>query len=199
MKQALLTILRDHSTSIEQYRAAVHQLGQILAVESGTFLQKKESSVETALGRAQGTYIAKEPVLIAILRSGLTLLPPFLEMYPKAPIGTIGVRRNEKTAKPRLYYQNLPRFPRNAPIFLLDPMLATGGSALLAVDLLKKAGAEEKRIVFIGIIASQEGLMRVQKQHPLIRTHIVQVDPTLNAKKMIVPGLGDFGDRYFGT
>ncbi len=186
MKQALLTILRDRSISTELYRQTTHRLGQILAVESTAFLSQKQPSIEL-----------EEPVLIPILRSGIALLPPFVEMYPRAPIGMIGIRRDEKTALPHFYYSNLPPISTRAPVFLLDPMVATGGSAVMAVNLLKEAGVEEKRIVFIAILASQEGKQRLQKHFPSLHLQIVQVDPTLNAQKMIVPGLGDFGDRYF--
>ena len=199
MKHVFLTILRDRSTEREHYRKAADQLASIMAAESGQFLLKLKKSVETPVGRAQGEYFSQEPALVSILRSGLVLLPAFLNLYPKASVGLIGIRRDEKTAEARLYYSNLPRLHRETPIFLLDPMIATGGSAALAVKLLKEAGAEEKQIVLFSILAAPDGLAHIERACPSIRIHAVHVDQKLDPKKWIVPGLGDFGDRYFGT
>ena len=199
MKTTLLTILRDPSTKTWQFRDAARRLGAILAAESGVFLPKKPKSVDTELGHAEGVELLEEPVLVSILRSGAALLDPFMDMYLKAAIGMIGIRRDETSFKPLQYYQNLPALGQNAPIFLLDPMLATGASAMLAVRLLKEAGAEEKQVVFIAILAAKEGLDLFQRTYPEVRMHIAHVDPALNQQKMIVPGLGDFGDRYFAT
>ncbi len=191
--------MRDQTTSVEAYRQAVNQLGQLVAIESGQFLPKLQNPVKTPMDFTEGTYLAHEPILIPVLRSGLILLPPFLHMYPKAAVGILGIQRDEITAAPHFYYSKLPDFPPNTPIFILDPMIATGGTAIEAVKILKKAGAEEKEIVLISILASQQGLNLFKKTYPSIRTQIVHIDPKLNSKKMIVPGLGDFGDRYFAT
>lgn len=198
MKDVFLTILRDRASSVAQYRQATDQLGRIIAAESGMFLQKTSQIVQTPLGSAQGAAVAHQPLLVPILRSGLALLFPFISIYPHASVGILGIRREEKTALPHLYYSNLPPFEKKAPLFLLDPMIATGGSATLAIKILKEAGADEAHIILFGIVASQEGLDHITSRYPKVRFHLVHVDPELNAQKMIVPGLGDFGDRFFG-
>lgn len=199
MKDVLLTTLRDETTSIGSFREAATQLAQILAADSSQHLPKIERTVKTPLGQTQGFFLAKEPVLVSILRSGLALLPSFMHLYPKAPAGFIGVRRDEKTAEPHLYYSNIPRLSGEDWIFLLEPMVATGQTAVLAIKQLKEAGASESKIVLFSILAAMEGLAHIRKIHPGIQTNIVHVDPQLDPKKWIVPGLGDFGDRYFGT
>lgn len=199
MKKTLITILRNRNTSVEQFRQATDQLGTVLAVESDALFPKATQLVDTPLAQTYGVRFKHEPVLVPILRSGLVLLPPFLRFHPKARVGFIGTRRDEKTAIPELYYSNLPQFNADSPILLLDPMIATGGSAALAINVLKKAGAVEKQITLIAFIASPEGIMRFQKECPEVGLVVAQVDEGLDEKKRIIPGLGDFGDRYFGT
>lgn len=199
MKEIFLSILRNQSTSREEYRQAVGQLGLIMAAESGQFLAKTKHPVETPAGSAEGTYLVQEPVLVPIIRSGLALLPPFVQMYPEALIGFIGIRRDEKTAAPHLYYSNIPRLHRGQLVFLLDPMIATGGSSVLAVKILKESGIEESQIVLSAILAAPEGVVHLKSCCPGVRTQIVHLDQKLDSKKWIVPGLGDFGDRYFST
>lgn len=199
MKKTLITILRNRNTSVEQYRQAADQLGTVLAVECDTLFPKTTVFVDTPLARAQGECFKHEFVLIPILRSGLVLLPPFMRFHPGASVGFIGARRDEKTAIPELYYTKLPPFTHDNPILLLDPMIATGGSAALAVKVLKEAGAIEKQITLISFIASPEGITRFQNECPEVGLVVAQVDEGLDAQKWIIPGLGDFGDRYFGT
>lgn len=199
MKKTLITTLRDRSTSIEQFRQAADQLGTVLAVECDALFPKATIFVDTPLARTHGVCFKHESVLVPILRSGLVLLPPFLRFHPGAHVGFIGTRRDEKTAIPELYYTKLPPFNPDNPILLLDPMIATGGSAALAVKVLKAAGAMEKQITLIAFIASPEGIAHFQKECPEVGLVIAQVDEGLDEKKRIIPGLGDFGDRYFGT
>lgn len=199
MKKALITILRNRNTSVQQYRQAANQLGTVLAVECAPLFPSEKVFVDTPLARAEGVCFKHEPVLVPILRSGLVLLPPFMRFHPGASVGFIGTRRDEKTAIPKLYYSNLPTFSHDNPILLLDPMIATGGSAVMAVNVLKAAGALEKQIVLIAFIAAPEGIRHFQKECPQVRLVIAQVDERLDEHKFIVPGLGDFGDRYFGT
>lgn len=199
MKKTLITVLRDRNASIEQYRQAADQLGTVLAVECDTLFPKATVFVDTPLARTHGVRFKHESVLIPILRSGLVLLPPFMRFHPEAKVGFIGTRRDEKTAIAKLYYKNLPPFTPENPILLLDPMIATGGSATLAVKILKEAGAEEKQITLISFIASPEGITRFQKDCPEVGLVVAQVDEGLDEQKRIIPGLGDFGDRYFGT
>lgn len=199
MKKSLITILRNRNTTIEQYRQATDQLGTVLAVECDALFPKATMFVDTPLARTHGVCFKHESVLVPILRSGLVLLPPFLRFYPNAKVGFIGTRRDEKTAIPELYYSKLPPFNSDNPILLLDPMIATGGSAALAVKVLMAAGAIEKQITMIAFIASAQGLARFQKECPEVGVVVAQVDEGLDEQKRIIPGLGDFGDRYFGT
>lgn len=199
MKNTLITVLRNRNTSINQFRQAADQLGTVLAVESDALFPKATISVETPLAHTQGVCFTHEPILVPILRSGLVLLPPFMRFHPRASIGFIGTRRDEKTAIPELYYTNLPSFTRDNPILLLDPMIATGGSAALAVKVLKDAKALEKQITLIAFIASPEGIRNFKKQCPEVGLVVAQIDEGLDAEKRIIPGLGDFGDRYFNT
>lgn len=199
MKKTLITILRNRNTSIEQYRQAADQLATVLAVECDILFPKATCFVDTPLARTHGVCFKHEFVLVPILRSGLVLLPPFMRFHPGASIGFIGTRRDEKTAIPELYYTKLPPFNQDNPILLLDPMIATGGSAALAVQVLKAAGAVEKQITLIAFIASPDGIARFQKECPDVGLVVAQVDEGLDEQKRILPGLGDFGDRYFGT
>ena len=199
MKDTLITTLRNRQSTMEQFRAAADQLGLILAAESSTFLPRSTIAIETPLEKTNGTSIKEQVVLVSILRAGLVFLSPFLKFYPNALIGLVGARRDEVTAMPHLYYKNLPPFTHKNPILILDPMLATGGSACLAIDLLKDAGAEDSQITLISAVVAPEGVSRLKKEHPKVNLLAAQIDDKLDEHKFIHPGLGDFGDRYFGT
>jgi uracil phosphoribosyltransferase len=199
MKEALLTILRDRFSTLEHFRKAADQIAVLVAAESGSFISKETRSVETPLGMTKGVRIKESPVLVPILRAGLVLLPAFLKLYTEAPVGLIGIRRDERTASPQFYYANLPPIQNETPIFLLDPMLATGQSAAMAAKLVIEKGAVESQIVLFSILAAPEGVNFFKSQYPHIRSSIIQIDQSLNVSKWILPGLGDFGDRYFGT
>lgn len=199
MKRALITALRNRNATLEQYRLATDQLATVLAVESDALLPKTAVFVDTPLSHTHGVRFKNEIVLVPILRSGLVLLPSFLHFHPHATVGFIGIRRNEKTAIPELYYSKLPDIGENHSILILDPMIATGGSASLAAQILTKAGAKESQMTLISFIAAPEGITRFQKEHPGVNLVVAQVDEGLDEYKRIVPGLGDFGDRYFGN
>ena len=199
IKDALLTVLRDRFSTLDQFRKAADQLSRLVAAESGSFLMGESRSVETPLGPTMGTRVKMSPILVPILRAGLVLLPPFLDLYLDAPVGLIGIRRDERTASPQFYYANLPKIGKDTPIFLLDPMLATGQSAAMAIKLVIEKGALESQIVLFSILAAPEGVSLIQSHYPNVRMSIVKIDQRLNASKWIMPGLGDFGDRYFGT
>lgn len=199
MKDALLTTLRDRFSTLEHFRKAADQIAALIAAESGSFIPKELRAVETPLGVTKGMKVIEPPVLVPILRAGLVLLPAFLKLYADAPVGLIGIRRDEITASPQFYYANLPSIQKETPVFLLDPMLATGQSAAMAAKLVIEKGASESQIVLFSILAAPEGVNFFKSQYPHIRTSIVQIDQSLNASKWILPGLGDFGDRYFGT
>ena len=199
MKKTLITTLRNKNSSIEEFRQATDQLGTVLAIEAGALYPKKNIFIDTPLMSTHGTAFNHDPLLIPILRSGLCLLSPFMRFYPRANVGFIGICRDEETAKPKLYYLKIPAFTPETPIFILEPMIATGGSALLAIKKIKALGAKARQITLISFIASPEGITAFQKECPEVNLVIAQVDEGLNDKKWILPGLGDFGDRYFGT
>jgi uracil phosphoribosyltransferase len=178
MKEALLAQLRDRTLSMESFRKITEDLARLMAADL-----KIPSS--------------QKVILIPILRAGLALLPAFQNRFPQAPIGLFGIRRDEQTAFPHLYYENIPPYSEGAQILLLDPMLATGGSANAAIDRLKTR--QRAPILLVSILSCLEGIQAIQKRHPDVGLYTVATDPELNAAKYIVPGLGDFGDRYFGT
>lgn len=184
---------------MEEFRQAAFKLGTVLAVESSSLLSKSYHPIKTPLTHTEGVFFKNDFILVPILRSGITMLPPFMEFYPNSPIGFIGTKRDELTAIPALYYINLPLIHEGNHILLLDPMLATGGSSILAVQLLKEAGAKEKQISLISFIASPDGVAHFKKDCPEAGLLVAQLDEGLDDQKRIVPGLGDFGDRYFGT
>ena len=181
---APLITLRNRKTETGDFRKSADEIAVILAKEAYRRLGKGEAS---------------KVVLVPILRAGLALLPAFLKKFSDARVGFVGLKRNEKTFKPKAYYQNFPKISKTDWVIVLDPMLATGGSARAGIAALMKAGAEEKNIMFVGVISAPEGLANLQKHFPLVDTLIAVHDEKLDTKKYIVPGLGDFGDRYFGT
>lgn len=199
MKQTLLTILRNKKTTIDQFRQASEKLGLVLANEVSSHLEKEKISIETPMAATQGYKFKNDIVLVPILRSGIALLSPFMSFFPKATVGFVGLQRDEKTAIAELYYYKVPPIKDTDDVILLDPMIATGGSAIDALKILKDNGAKEEKIIFAAVIAATEGLERVKKEFPKIKIIIPHVDSKLNTKKFIVPGLGDFGDRFFGT
>lgn len=138
-------------------------------------------------------------VLVPILRSGVALLASFLEVFTAARVGFVGLKRNEKTLKARAYYKNIPPIKKNDIVIVLDPMLATGGSAVVGIRTLLKMGAREENIVFAGVIAAPLGVEKLRKNFPEITIVLGVCDKGLDTKGYIVPGVGDFGDRYFGT
>lgn len=199
MKQALLTTLRNRQTNRAQFRTAADQIGLILASEAANHIPMTSIHIRTPLADTSGQAIQGKIVLVPILRAGLALLPPFLEIYPYAKVGLIGIKRNEDTANPELYYKNLPTINPDDTVIVIDPMIATGGSGEMAIHLLQKAGAKLENIIYAGVIATKEGVTKIQNISPHINIVVAQIDPVLNEQKFIVPGLGDFGDRFFGT
>lgn len=199
MKNTLLTVLRNKETSAKEFRKASEKLAYLLAGEIADHLKKDSISIETPIAPAIGTCIKDEIVLIPILRSGIALLTYFMQFFENAKVGFIGLQRDEETAIAEQYYYKVPTIKPNDNVVLLDPMVATGGSAIAALHILKKAGATEKKIFFAVIIAAQEGIDAIKKTFPKITICVAHVDKELNNNKYIVPGLGDFGDRYFVT
>lgn len=199
MKSVLLSILRDKQSSIEAFRRAADQLAALLAFEVAEMLPKVARPLETPNASFQGESFPFPLTLIPILRTGLVLMPPFLKLFPSCKVGVIGLKRDEETALPTLYYQNLPPLDPEGVVIILDPMIATGGSGKALIDILKKLKVNESRLFYVGCIAAEEGLKRLQNAAPRMKIVCGDVDRDLNDKKFIVPGLGDFGDRYFGT
>ena len=193
-----LTLLRDVKTPGSLFRRVIEEIGLILAVESTRHLPTEPVAVETPLERTQGLRLTSlDPVLVPVLRAGLGLLPPFLQLLPTAKVGHLGLYRDHDSLVPVPYYRNFPPLLEARFVFILDPMLATGGSASEAVRQLKEAGA--KQITLVSVLAAPEGIRRLQEDHPDLRIVVGAVDRQLNEKAYILPGLGDAGDRLFGT
>lgn len=199
MKDILLTILRDKTSTQLQYREAAEKLAYILAAEVSEFQSKKNVKIATPLAEMQGVKLAHSPLLVPVLRSGLALLNPFMKFYPDAQVGFIGLRRDETTCIPHLYYHHLPKIASDQTVLLLEPMLATGGSIFKALKLLCENGASKQKILVVSVVGSLEGIKFLTKEMPEVHLHVACIDEKLNAQNFIVPGLGDFGDRYFGT
>jgi len=192
-----ITILRNKKTNTEMFRASVTRISNILAVEISTAFSLTEFKVETPLERTKGFKLKQDVVLIPVLRAGLGMVEGFLQLIPDAKLGHIGLERNEITLLPNNYYFKTPKNLNKAEVILLDPMLATGGSASAAISVLKKRGA--KNLVFASLLAAPEGVKKLLKDHSDVIIFSAALDRQLNKKGYILPGLGDAGDRTFGT
>lgn len=192
-----LVSLRDKRTPPELFRRAATRISVLLATEATRDLPAKDVTVETPIGPAPGRRVGTDVVVVPVLRAGLGMLDAVLELIPGARVGHIGLQRDEMTAVASQYYSKLPADLGGSYVLMIDPMLATGGSAVSGLDLLRKAGARAVRIVCI--VAAPEGIALVERHHPDVHIYTPVVDTGLNAQKYIVPGLGDFGDRLYGT
>lgn len=192
-----ITILRNKNTSGEQFRLAMDRIGYCLALEIGKKISLKEIEVETPLEVTKGSIFGEDVVFVPILRAGLSLVNSFLKMYPAGKVGHIGIQRNEQTLEPIDYYFKVPKNLNKALTIILDPMLATGGSASAAIKYLKAKDAQH--IILATIIAAPEGVAKVNTDYPEVPVYTAALDRGLNEKGYIVPGLGDAGDRNFGT
>ena len=192
----VLTHLRDKTTKPALFRTLSYQIALLLALEATRDLATEEKAIETPLEPMKGRVLARSLAVVPILRAGLGMVQPFTDIFPDVSVGYIGLERDHTTAVARSYYCKLPSL-EGKRIIIVDPMLATGGSAAQAVQVIKAAGGAD--IVFVCIVASPEGVAVVQKSHPEIPIHAGALDRELNAKKYIMPGLGDFGDRLYGT
>ncbi|MGB5847263.1 MAG: uracil phosphoribosyltransferase [Ignavibacteriaceae bacterium] len=192
-----ITILRDVDTNCETFRSAISRLSNILAVKLFVDLKLTEIEVQTPLEKTKGFKLAQEVVIVPVLRAGLGMVNGFLQVIPDAKVGHIGLERDEETLKPIEYYYKTPDNLIEHEIVLIDPMLATGGSASAAISFLKKRGA--KNIIFACIVAAPKGINKINKDHPDVKIFGAALDRELNDKGYILPGLGDAGDRTFGT
>lgn len=192
-----LTCLRRKDTDPKLFRELVRELAQLLFYEATSDLQLTPITVPTPLADCQGFAIGERIGLMPILRAGLGMSEAILDIVPAARIWHLGLYRDHETLKPVTYYNKLPPKPTIDLTIVVDPMLATGGSAVAAVDILKEWGA--KRIKFLGLIAAPEGVEALKTAHPDVPIHLAAIDSHLNDKAYIVPGLGDAGDRQFGT
>jgi uracil phosphoribosyltransferase len=192
----LLTRLRDRTTGPAEYRALTRRLGLLLVAEATRDLARGTRTIETPLETFEGSELVRGIVAIPVLRAGLGLLEAVVDLFPDAVVGYLGMERDEITHLPRDYYAKLPSMAGRRAL-VVDPMLATGGSGTAAVRYVKAAGADD--IVFMCVVAAPEGLARMRTDHPDVPIVAAAVDRALNDQAYIVPGLGDFGDRLYGT
>lgn len=192
-----LAILRDRSTPTPLFRTVLRRMSHVIAFEVTRDLRLIPRRVHTPLMTTTGMRLADDIVLVPVLRAGLGLLEGFLDALPDARVGHIGLYRNEETLEPVDYYAKFPRGLKRSVVFLLDPMLATGGSGSAALSFLKKKKATEIR--FITLVASPQGVRRIRRDHPDVPVFSTALDSGLNSRGYILPGLGDAGDRVFGT
>jgi uracil phosphoribosyltransferase len=189
--------LRDRKTSVTDFRRLMGELAMFLAHDALLNARVKKAKVRTPVGVADALRLSHDLVFVAILRAGLGMVDGLLKMYPEAKLAHIGIYRDEETLKPVKYYVRLPENVADSLVVIADPMLATGGSAVEAVEIMKSRGA--KNICFVCMIASREGIRRLSSAHPEMPIYVGTVDERLNGDGYIVPGLGDAGDRMFGT
>ncbi len=201
-----ISLLRRQSTEPKKFRELIRELSMLLAYEATQDLALGANVVDTGLGIAHGHVLAEKIGLVPILRAGLGMVEGIWEMMPGAEVWHIGLYRDEESLRPVAYYNKLPVDPTVQVVFVLDPMLATGGSACATVQILKQWGA--RRIKYLGLLAAPEGIARLSEEHPDVDIHLAQVDSHLTPRSddpsapphgFIVPGLGDAGDRQFGT
>jgi len=189
--------LRDKRTGVADFRRLMGELAMFLACEAFTHAKVKPAKVRTPVGTAAAMRLAHDMVFVAILRAGLGMVDGLVKLYPEAKLAHIGIYRDEETLKPVKYYVRLPENVADSLVVIADPMLATGGSAIEAVEIMKSRGA--RNICFVCMIAAKEGLRRLAAAHPEMPIYVGAVDAKLNHNGYIVPGLGDAGDRMFGT
>ena len=192
----IVTHLRDRTTNPVTFRTLTYQISVMLAIEATRQLPTRPSFIETPLESHEGRVLAQVLVIVPILRAGIGMVQPFTDLFPDVQVGYVGLERNHETAIARTYYHKLPSLEQKQ-VLLLDPMLATGGSAVQAIQLLKASGAQNCAIACV--VAAPEGIKAVEAIDEQIDIYAAALDRELNDKKYILPGLGDFGDRLYGT
>ena len=195
--QHKITMLRDEKTTVKDFRELANEIALLMGYEATKDLELADIKVKTPITETMGKTITKQVALVPILRAGLGMVDAIMSLIPAAKVGHVGLYRDPQTHEPVEYYCKLPTDIEQRQVLVLDPMLATGGSAVAAIDFIKKRGA--KRIKLVNIIAAPEGVKAVQDAHPDVDIYVGALDEKLNEKAYIVPGLGDAGDRLFGT
>ncbi len=195
--QHKLSIIRNKNTDTKTFRENVNEIGSLVTFEVTRGLETKNVDIETPVAKTTCKVLAKDVVIVPILRAGLGMVDGIHNVIPTAKIGHIGLYRDEETLEPHEYYVKLPKEVVNATILVVDPMLATGGSAIAAIQKVKSLGGKD--ISFVGIVGCPEGVKALQEAHPDVDIYLVSIDDKLNEFGYIVPGLGDCGDRLFGT
>jgi uracil phosphoribosyltransferase len=195
--QHKLALLRDAGTGHREFRELMTGITRLVCYEALKSLPTRDVRVRTPLAEADCRMLDTELVIVPILRAGLGMVDGILDLVPEARVGFVGLYRDVATKEPVRYYESFPREIRGGTCIVVDPMLATGGSTVAAVDLLKKGGAS--RVIVVCIVTCPEGLARVENAHPDVRIYAAAIDERLDANKYIVPGLGDAGDRLYGT
>ena len=197
MIKSKLTIMRKIETGTKDFRQNLDEIASLMAYEITKDLPTKDVEIETPMGKCIGQEMNCRVVLVPILRAGLGMVNGIQQLIPTSKVGHIGLYRNEETLEPVQYYAKFPKHMDESIVLVLDPMLATGGSAKAAIDIIKKTGA--KQIKLVNLVGVQEGIDVVQKAHPDVDIYLAAKDECLNEIGYIVPGLGDAGDRIFGT
>ena len=193
----LVAHLRDRTTKPATFRTLAHQLTTLLAIEATRDLETEEREIATPLETTRARVLGRQPlVVVPVLRAGLGMVQPFTDLFPDVSVGYVGLERDHETARARSYYCKLPPVA-GRHVFVIDPMLATGGSAAQAIRVVREHGAADVRLV--AIVSAPEGVAEVERQHPGTVIHTAALDRGLNERKYILPGLGDFGDRLYGT
>ncbi len=197
LMQHKLTFLRNKQTNTKEFREIVKEVTTLMVYEIFRNIELKDIDIETPISKTVGKIMTDEVAVIPILRAGLVMEEGILELIPTAKVGHIGIYRDPETLEPVEYYSKLPKDLHDSNILIVDPMLATGGSAAKAIDLVKEGGG--KNINLICLISAPPGIEKVVSKHPDVKIYTISVDPELNSHGYIVPGLGDAGDRLFGT
>jgi uracil phosphoribosyltransferase len=192
-----LTILRDKRTNNQVFRSVLRRASSLIAYEVTRDLPRKQITISTPLERTSGVKITQPIILVPILRAGLGFVDGFIEVLPEARVGHVGLYRNEETLEPVDYYFRMPRNVARSLVIVLDPMLATGGSASAAINYLKRKGARSLR--YVSLVSAPQGVTAIARSHPDVVIYTCALDRTLSKKGYILPGLGDAGDRIFGT
>ncbi|HZW58660.1 MAG TPA: uracil phosphoribosyltransferase [Woeseiaceae bacterium] len=195
--QHKLALIRDQATGHKKFRELATEITMFLCYEALKKIKVRKVTVQTPIAEAECHMIAEDLVVVPILRAGVGMLEGILDLVPTARVGFVGMYRDEKTKRPVSYYQRLPTETKDALCIVIDPMLATGGSTAAAIDILKQGGA--RSIVVVCIVTCPEGLATVEKAHPDVSIYTASIDERLDERKYIVPGLGDAGDRLYGT